>query len=199
MYRGFVVFLTACWTASAGWAADAATIKCPSPDGRFVLRIADQSGVEPSNPKVTLIEKESGRVMVELGEAYPSHLGDTVLVWSANSKWAAYGTRGDKEGEASVYFWNGSAFVEVTLPEELPRPDIKFGKGAGEDVKNYGGAARPVRWLKSGELQMSSDLMMLSRVNSKSYTGEVTFTLAFDKRHHASVHKVGKSKTTVDD
>jgi len=199
MHRALFTFLAVCWAASVGWAVDGPTLKFPSPDGRFALRITPPSGNEPANPKVELIEKGSGKMMVDLGEAYPSHLVDTVLVWSANSKWMAYGTRGDKQGEASVYFWNGAAFEEVTLPEELPNPHIQFGKGAGENVKNYGGAVKPVRWLKSGELEMSSDLMMLSRVNSKSYTGVVTFTLAFDKQHHASVHKVGKTKTTVDE
>ena len=110
----------------------------------------------------------------------------------------AYGTRTNKEGEAGICFWNGSAFEEVPLPKNIPDPDIKFRKGAGTDVKNYGGAVQPVRWLKSGALEMSNDFMLLSRVDDHSYTGTVLFTVTFDAKHHASVKTLGKTKTEVD-
>jgi len=98
----------------------------------------------------------------------------------------------------SVYFWNGSTFEEVSLPDDLPSPNIKFRKESKTGrVKNYGGAVTPLRWLKSGELELSSDLMMLTEVDGRTYTGEVRFTLAFDSQHHASVKKVGKTKTEV--
>jgi hypothetical protein len=104
-------------------------IKYPSPDGRFALRITDER-------KVELIEKATSQVMVDLGDAWRSQ----VLVWSPDSKWAAYGNRGDKAGEVSVCFWNGSTFEEVPLPDDLPSPHINFGKAEAEPVKNYGGA-----------------------------------------------------------
>ena len=34
---------------------------------------------------------------------------------------------------------------------------------------------------------MSSDLMLLSRANGKTYTGVVHYTIAFDAQHHAPV------------
>jgi hypothetical protein len=105
----------------------------------------------------------------------------------------------DRAGETSIYFWNGSAFDEIALPDDLPGPEIKFRKGAGGGVKNYGGAVKPSRWLKSGELELSSESMMLSRVDGSTYAGVVLITLAFDKEHHASVRKVGKTKTHVDE
>ena len=91
-------------------------IKNRSPDGRFALRITDDQ-------KVELIEKASGSVMVDLGEAWhnPGQVSQ-ILVWSGDSKRVAYGNRGYKEGEVSVYFWNGSSFEQVALPEELPSP-----------------------------------------------------------------------------
>ena len=67
-----------------------------------------------------------------------------------------------KWGEVKVYLWNGTTFDEASLPEDLPSPDIKLPKDCGA-VKNYGGAATPLRWLKSGDLELSSDLMMLCR------------------------------------
>jgi hypothetical protein len=163
-------------------------IKYPSPDGRFSLRTEDRD--------VQLIETDSGRVIVDLGTPWRSQ----VLVWSPDSKWVAYGNRGDKAGEVSVYFWNGSTFEEVPLPDDLPFPDIKFRKESESGhVKNYGGAVTPLRWLKSGELELSSDLMMFTEVDGVTYTGELRFTLAFDQQHHASVKKVGKTKTEVEE
>jgi tetratricopeptide (TPR) repeat protein len=159
-------------------------IKYPSPDGRFSLRTKDR--------EVQLIENDSDQVIVDLGEPWRWQ----VLVWSPDSKRVAYANRGDKWGELKVYFWNGSAFEEATIPEDLPIPHIKFRKSTGS-VKNYGGAAMPVRWLKSGDLELSRDLMMLDRDSGDTYTGELRFTLAFDAQHHASVKNVGKTKTEV--
>jgi tetratricopeptide (TPR) repeat protein len=159
-------------------------IKYPSPDGRFSLRTKDR--------EVQLIENDSDQVIVDLGEPWRWQ----VLVWSPDSKRVAYANRGDKWGELKVYFWNGSAFEEATIPDDLPIPHIKFRKSTGS-VKNYGGAAMPVRWLKSGDLELSRDLMMLDRDSGDTYTGELRFTLAFDAQHHASVKNVGKTKTEV--
>lgn len=192
MYRPFLVLVALCWTA-ANLAEASASDKFLSPDGRFALRV-------DADLKVELIEQTSGKVMVDLGSVYSrylSHPEETVLVWSADSKWAAYATRGDREGDTSVYFWNGSAFDKISLPDDLPGPAIKFRKGASGGVKNYGGAVKPLRWLKSGGLELSSDVMMLSRGDGATYTGVVVITLAFDAQHHASVRKVGKTKTEV--
>src|SRR4030095_6324483 len=153
----------------------------PSPDGRFALRITNDEGF--GEGKVELIEKASGCIMVDLGIPWRTQ----VLVWSSDSKRVAYANRGNKWGELKVYFWNGSAFEAASLPEDLPSPDIKFPKGKGADVKNYGGAVTPLHWLKSGDLELSSDSMLLDRGSGTTYTGELRFTLAFDAQHHASV------------
>jgi hypothetical protein len=159
-------------------------IKYPSPDGRFSLRT--------ENGDVQLIENDSGQVIIDLGDPWRRQ----VLVWSPDSKRVAYANRGDKWGEVKVYFWNGATFDEVSLPEDLPSPDIQLPKDCGA-VKNYGGAATPLRWLRSGDLELSSDLMMLCRESDATCTAEVRFTLAFDAQHHASVKKIGKTKTEV--
>jgi hypothetical protein len=167
-------------------------IKYPSPDGRFALRVTEPN--DAGERKVELIEKASGKVMVDLGTPWRRQ----VLVWSPDSKRVAYGNRGDKAGEVSVYFWNGSTFEEVPLPDDLPSPDIKFRKESESGhVKNYGGAVKPLRWLKSGELELSSDSMMLTE-DGLTYTGILRFVLAFDAQHHAVVKKVGKTKTEVE-
>jgi len=76
---------------------------------------------------------------------------------------------------------------------------IKFPKRKGGNVKPYGGGVRPLKWLKSGDLEMSSEDMMFSRDDNKSYTGQLRFILAFDAQHRASVKKVGKTKTEVEE
>jgi hypothetical protein len=76
-------------------------------------------------------------------------------------------------------------------------PEIKFPKGKGGNVKPYGGGVKPLRWLKSGDLQMSSENVVLLRDDGKSYTGVLQFTISFDAQHHASMKKVGKTKTEV--
>jgi hypothetical protein len=182
-------------------------IKYPSPDGRFALRITQPKDDE-YHPTVELIEKDSGKVMVTLHSAFDTELFDpseSVLIWSTDSKSVAYGFRDSPPGVrevsrgALVCFWNGSGFDKVFLPENLPVPKIKFPKGKGEDVKPYGGGVKPLRWLKPGELEMSSEDMMLSRDDGKTYTGVLQFTISFDAQHHATVKKIGKTKTEVDE
>jgi hypothetical protein len=182
-------------------------IKYPSPDGRFALRITQLKDHEDQST-VELIEKDSGKVMLTLHSGSDTEVfdaSDSILVWSPDSKRVAYGFRanppGAREEERSVLvcFWNGSGFDKVFLPENLPVPDIKYLKGKGGSLKPYGGGVRPVKWLKSGDLEMSNEDTMYSRDDNKSYTGVVTFTLTFDTQHHASVKKIGKTKTEVSD
>ncbi len=155
-----------------------------------------------------LIEKDTGKVLVTLHSGSDTDLftaSDSILVWSADSKRVAYGFGANPPGarveerSALICFWNGSGFEKVFLPENLPVPDIKFPKGKGGNVKPYGGGVRPLKWLKSGDLEMSSEDMMFSRDDNKSYTGQLRFILAFDAQHRASVKKVGKTKTEVEE
>ena len=201
-------FLLAAFASSVAFPfvnVSAEEIKYLSPSGRFALRITQPANDE-YHPTVELIEKDSGKVMVTLHSGSDTDLFDPsecVLVWSADSKSVAYGFRstppGVKEVEhgALVCFWNGSGFDKVFLPENLPTPKIKFPKGKGAEVKPYGGGVRPLKWSKSGDLEMSSEDMVLSEDDDKSYTGVLQFTISFDPQHRASVKKVGKTKTEV--
>jgi hypothetical protein len=166
----FVVFV--CCVAHICPALAEEEVKYPSPDGRFALRITNGEGF--GEGKVELIDKAASKVIVGLGVPWRRQ----VLVWSPDSKRVAYANRGDKWGEVKVYFWNGTTFEEASLPEDLPSPDIKLPKDCGA-VKNYGGAAMPVKWLRSGDLELSNDLMMLCRESGATCTAEVRFTLAF--------------------
>ena len=165
-------------------------IKYPSPDGRFALRISD-------DPEIDLIET-SGKILVDLGKLYvepeTSLREETILVWSADSEWAAYGTRGPgyRSGNTTVYYWNGVAFEEVRLPANLPEPKID-----SSEVKLKGYAVQPLRWLKPGELELSNELSGFGRDDGKKYTAKIVITVQLTAPH-ASVKKVGKTKTTFE-
>ena len=201
--RSFSVIAFACCFTHLSSVLAAEGIKYPSPDGRFALRITQPKDDE-YHPTVELIEKESGKVMVTLHSASDTELFDSsesVLVWSADSKRVAYGFRDSPPGVrevsrgALVCFWNGSGFDKVFLPENLPTPDIKFPEGKGGYEKPYGGGVKPLRWSKSGDLEMSSEDEVMLR--GKTYTGVLQFTISFDAQHHASVKNIGKTKTKV--
>ncbi len=190
MRRAFLTLLLFGWTI-IGLAEQNSSIKFPSPDGRFALRISEDL-------KIDLIET-SGKILVDLDKLYvdpdTSRREETILVWSADSKWAAYGTRNQVSGQTTVYFWNGVAFEEVRLPANLPEPKIEPRKGSG-GLKNFGYAVAPLRWLKPGELELSSELTMHGRDDGALYTGVVVITVELTAPH-ASVKKIGKTKTKV--
>jgi hypothetical protein len=198
-------FLLAMSCAMASFAEDelVTDYDYPSPDGRFAMRMTYPKNDGDADVKVDLAEKKTGKVLFDLGSVADSHLEDAIMVWSADSQRVAFGRRIDapgtrvKEGEALAYFWNGATFDEVALPESLPSPDIRYPNGEPSYVKPYGGVVKPLRWLKSGELEISSDDMFFAPHDSKSYTGIVKFTIAFDAKHTPKVKTVGKSKTVV--
>lgn len=169
-----------------------------SPDGRFTLKIS-LPDEEYADAKLELIERLSGKVVGDLGTDYQSIVSKIKVVWSADSKRVAYRTAGEKEWHTAVYLWNGSLFKLASLPEELPSPRIKFRKSDNEGgVKNYGGGEEPLRWLKSGDLELLSEQTEMAHESGNTYTGKLKITIHFDAQHHASVKTVSKSQTTVD-
>ena len=196
MHHAILTLLIVGWT-SCALAQDAASvITCPSPDGQFALRVTEPKGANPESPEAALIEKSSGKVIVNLGVVDAIYKDNSILVWSADSKWVAYGTRDNVEGETHVYYRTGADFEELDLPENLPSPDYKFRKRDDGGVKNYGAAVQPVRWLKPGLLELTSDSIKMARKTGVTYTGVIRFTVGFDSKHHATVRNVSKTKIT---
>ena len=192
MFRAFLILLLTCFGRLA-IAEDASAMQFPSPDGRFALRVADL--------KVDLIETPSGKVMVDLGTLWINRNNESerekpVLVWSADSKWVAYGTRTSAAGSTAVYLFDGSAFKELALPAKLPEPKIKPRKGdSGIKLKGY--AEEPLKWTRPGELQLSSKLTGIGRDIGFDYTGSIVITVAFDAHHRALVKNVTATKTEI--
>jgi hypothetical protein len=189
--RRFIFIAFACCTTYPCASLAAEEMKFPSPDGRFALRVSEDL-------KIDLIET-SGKILVDLGKLYvdpdTSRREETILVWSADSKWAAYGTRNQVSGQTAVYFWNGVAFEEVRLPANLPEPKIEPRKESG-GVKLKGYALAPLRWLKPGELELSNESMGIGREDGAKYTAKIAITVELTAPH-ASVKNVGKTKTEV--
>jgi hypothetical protein len=186
--RRFLFIAFACCTTCPCASLAGEEMKFPSPDGRFALRINEDL-------KIDLIET-SGKILVDLGKLYvdpdTSRREETILVWSADSKWAAYGTRNQVSGQTAVYFWNGVAFEEVRLPANLPEPKIEPRKASG-GVKLKGYALAPLRWLKPGELELSNESKGIGREDGAKYTGKIVITVELTAPH-ASVKNVGKQR-----
>lgn len=190
MLRSFIVLLLAC-LASVGLGEDTSAIKFKSPDGRFGLQVAGL--------KVDLIETASGKVMIDLGTLWinrddSSDKEEPLLVWSDDSKWAAYGTRTSVSGSTTVYSWDGSVFKKVALPAKLPEPKIKPREG-DSDVKLKGYAEEPLKWIRPGELEVSNKLMGVGRDVGFRYTGSIVITVEFDPSGRASIKSVTDTKT----
>jgi hypothetical protein len=89
------------------------------------------------------------------------------------------------------------------------RQSVFAGKVAdtADQVSQRKGGERETLWRRGdalemvevGELELSSEDMMLSRDDGKSYTGLLRFTISFDAQHKASVKTVGKTKTEVEE
>ncbi len=99
---------------------------------------------------------------------------------------------GQKDAETRVYFWNGSKFDEVRLPE---LPELVVNARGAKQLRGYDAKVRPVRWLASGELEVEQEDTLVSRQDGASYTGSRHVTIAFDGDHRATVKHASKVKT----
>ena len=168
-----------------------------SPDRRFSIVIYVPNGSE--HAKLMIVDRASGKMISDLGTDDASIISQTVPVWSPDSTRLAYRSAGEREWHTNVFFWNGSAFRNVPLPEELPSPEIKLHPGdEGGGVKNYGGGVHPVRWRKSGDLELVSEETQIARESGRTYTASITIVISFDAQHRASVKRISRPTTQID-
>ena len=165
-----------------------------SPDGRFALVVYVQNASEDA--KLIVVERPSGKMVSDLGSHYGSVISQTYACWSQDSTRLAYRAGHHREWSTSVFFWDGSTFRNVPLPEELPLPEIKFRQGDEPGgVTNYAGGVAPVRWLPSGDLELVREETQMARESSRTYTASVSITIGFGPQHHASVRSFSRSDT----
>ena len=137
--RMYFVAVLCCFAYPSSSVVAQEEIKYQSPNGRFGLRIV-QSKDDEYHPMIDLIEKDSGKALLNLHDGSDSEAFDPsecVLVWSADSTRVAYGFRANRPGASMVELGTLVCF-----------------------------------WNESG---------------------------SFDARHHASVKKVGKTKTEIEE
>jgi hypothetical protein len=171
-------------------------IKFPSPDGKFALRLAPGAD---GMTDASIIDAKSHAVLVDTLESVPSnHLRSAVLVWSADSRRAAYGYEPMRDSRTQVFFWDGAKFNEVPLLD-LPEPHFKKPKLAITHSKLGSDIITPVRWLKSGALVVSRDwdfLLTFSDGSDGEQSATLTITVEFDAQQHPKVQNVSQ-KTTL--
>jgi hypothetical protein len=170
-------------------------VKFSSPDGRFALRISATE--DESEMQADLIERESGKSLVDLGTAQRNLLSQTVLLWSADSKWAAYATRNNRFGETTVYFWSGTSFEKIELPVSTDFPWFApwdFSHPCDRE-KMYEDVVQPQKWVNPGLLQLSWKAE--ETCDELTGTAEVLFTMSFDSHHRASIQKVIRKRSAV--
>jgi hypothetical protein len=207
--RSILLVLVIVRLAIASLLAEEAT-NFPSPDGKFAFSMgsydtghrdsATQEWIIDSETKpAAIIDQESHKVLLQLES--PLRPKEDKVLWSADSKWLAFNHRGNKQTELSAYFWNGESFEKVTLPE-LPEPKLTFRpnkKPLAEQVVHFDeDTVTPLRWLKSGALEVSREYGMTdSTVESISYSRVYIITIGFDAKRVAFVQNITKQKQKV--
>jgi hypothetical protein len=178
-------------------------IKCPSPDGRFALRIT-RGDDGAAAAAADIIEKKSGAVVMDRLESFAAsdidpanrHIANANLVWSADSRRVAYVYDTNRGADTQVFVLNGEKFEQVLLPDFFKH--LKLRKlGSKDDYEKVYETLTPVRWLKSGALVLSDSVARVTTNDEDDAT--FIITIAFDAQNHASVKKVRKTKTKVEE
>lgn len=171
------------------------TIESPSPDGRFAFL----ASYTREKRTLDLIEKESGKVLLRVGESEEgSNRLESEALWAPDSKrvalWVSIYRR---EADLSVYFREGDTFREIKLPA---LPAAKLPKKVENDKKHFWHVAEsdwatPVKWLKDGSLVVESESVIDGGGNTA--TAKRTTILGFDRSGRARIVK-STQEVTVD-
>ena len=155
-------------------------IRDKSPDGKFALRITKD---DMGGSAAIIGLKDNGELATL--ETYQNYTEEAHLVWSKDSQRVAYFEPDRRGGSTTAYFWGGSEFKEIELPEipECHVPPAKESDGYVKDIENI---TRPVKWLRSGELVLAVHKTRITESGATGSCGQ-TITIAFDSDHKASV------------
>jgi len=158
-------------------------IKDKSPDGEFALRIEGWD--------TEIIETATKKKVIDL-ENLAGH--DATLIWSGDSQRVAYFNESRGLQATTVYFRQGSTFIETPLPD-FPRCDEVKDKDPNA-LKTIFYTVRPKIWQDSGALFLSIRGEWETSTGGNVYC-EQSLIIAFDAQHQASVQKAEKKQNPV--
>jgi len=159
-----------------------------SPDGKFALRITKD---DMGGSAAIIGLKDNGELATL--ETYQNYTEEAHLVWSKDSQRVAYFEPDRRGGSTTAYFWGGSGFKEIALPE-IPGCHVPPAKESDGYVKDIENITRPVKWLPSGELVLAVHKTRITESGATGSCGQ-TITIAFDANRKASVESVKEAKS----
>jgi len=161
---------------------------CRSPDGKFALHETFNDLV-PIHGDSAIIESGTGKVVMQLHGDEPA--GTESLVWSKDSLRVA-GFRDDgRTGTTRIFIRNGATFEEIKMPE-LPLPELPPAPKTDASTSETMARVEPVRWLKSGDLLLESELQ-----NKAGARAALQITLGFEQGNQPMIRKNEKEAMSV--
>ena len=126
-----------------GVRAEDRSLKFPSPDGRFAVRLEKEGAPdEPGMTTLKLVDRKSGVDVVELDSLGHHLVDDAKVIWSPDSQRLALLSPDRRGGWTNLFVRKGAAFEKVDLPEMPPLKVV----GHRADSKTVIAARVPLRW-----------------------------------------------------
>jgi hypothetical protein len=168
----------------------------PSPDGRFELLITYAEGEQVSD-RIELIEKATERVVADLSDSEINSY-DVRLLWSADSTRVAALLGARRGGHTRIFIRTDDKFQEVALPK---LPEIPDTPSEATKKKYDWEFARfvtvldvsPVRWLKSGGLELSMSTELSGTSGLLGWYG--TVAISINAKHEAKIQRFDLRET----
>lgn len=126
-----------------GVRAEDRSLKFPSPDGRFAVRLEKEG--TPDGPGMTtlkLVDRNSGEDVMELDSLGHPHINGVKGYWSPDSQRLALLSPDRRGGWTNLFVRKGDTFEKVDLPEMPPLKVV----GHHADSKTTIAARVPLRW-----------------------------------------------------
>jgi hypothetical protein len=167
----------------------------PSPDERFALLITYAEGEQVSD-RIELIEMATERVVADLSDSKVNSQdvssNNVSLLWSADSTRVAASLGGRRSSRTRIFIRTDDRFQEVALPKLPDIPDTP----SEATKKKYDWEyikfitvldVSPVRWLKSGGLELSMSRVLSGTSGLLGWYG--TVTISINAKHEAKIQR----------
>jgi len=161
---------------------------CKSPDGKFALHETFNDLV-PIHGDNAIIESGTGKVVMQLHGDEPA--GSEKLVWPKDSQRVVSFRDDWRNGTTRIFFRNGATFEEIKMPE-LPLPGLPSAPKTDGSSSETMARVEPVRWLKSGDLLLESELQTKAGARAA-----LQITLGFEQGNQPMIRKSEKEAMSV--